>query len=70
MILAVSALFDRRGSDLLGGLGNSASAAAGVAIEAAPHDSRVPVRAVAVRTLRLTRGPEVDGFVMLVDAIR
>ncbi|HEV8037993.1 MAG TPA: HEAT repeat domain-containing protein [Bryobacteraceae bacterium] len=49
-------------ADLLGGLGNSASAAAGEVIEAALHDSRVPVRAVAVRALRLTRGPEVDGL--------
>jgi len=49
-------------ADLLGGLGNSASAAAGEVIEAALRDSRVPVRAVAVRALRLTRGPEVDGL--------
>jgi HEAT repeat protein len=31
-------------------------------IEAALRDSRVPVRAVAVRALRLTPGPEVDGL--------
>lgn len=47
-------------ADLLGGLGNSASATAGVVIEAALRDSRISVRAVAVRALRLTRGPEVD----------
>jgi hypothetical protein len=47
-------------ADLLGGLGNSASAEAGVVIEAALRDSRISVRAVAVRALRLTRGPQVD----------
>lgn len=49
-------------ADLLGGLGNSASAAAAMVIETGLSDPRTSLRAVAVRALRLAHGPEVDGL--------
>jgi hypothetical protein len=53
---------ERNLSSLLAGLGNSASPAAAALIEEALRDSRPAVRAVAVRALRLTQGPEIDGL--------
>jgi hypothetical protein len=49
-------------ASVLAGLGNSASPAAAALIEEALRDSRPAVRAVAVRALRLTQGPEIDGL--------
>lgn len=49
-------------SSILAGLGNSASPAAAAFIEEALRDSRPAVRAVAIRALRLTQGPEIDGL--------
>lgn len=58
----------RRGSELLGALGNSVGPAVVPVIEEALHDSRVPIRSAAARALRLARGSEIDQLLATVIA--